>query len=223
MFVHLHNHSHYSILEGLPKPKDYVAKAVSFGMKAIAITDTSNLHACHELYKDCKYAWIKPILWTEIYIESSLDKNINHKLILLAKSLTWYRNIINLVSKASLDNPWVKAKILFSDIESLKEQVWDLEMVCLSWPISWEIPYYILSWKDDQIIIDRIKIYQDVFWVENYYLELIYHDDVPKQRFVTDKLIELNSKYNISVVATNNCFYIEKTDAKTQDVIKLIE
>jgi len=48
---------------------------------------------------------------------------------------------------------------------------------------------------------------------------LIYHDDVPKQRFVTDKLIELNSKYNISVVATNNCFYIEKTDAKTQDVI----
>ncbi|MDD2908078.1 MAG: DNA polymerase III subunit alpha [Candidatus Gracilibacteria bacterium] len=219
MFVHLHNHTHYSILEGLPKPKDYVAKAVELGMKAVAITDTSNIHGCHELYKECKYAGIKAILGTEIYVESSLDKNINHKLVLLAKSLTGYRNIINLVSKASLDNPGVKAKICFEDIILLKEQVGDLEMVCLSGPISGEIPYFILSGKEDKQVLDRIKSYQDIFGTENYYLELIYHDDIPKQRFVTDKLIELNSKYSIPVVATNNGYYINKTDAKTQDVI----
>ncbi len=219
MFVHLHNHSHYSILEGLPKPKDYVAKAVSFGMKAIAITDTSNIHGCHELYKEAKYAGIKAILWTEIYVESSLDSKINHKLVLLAKSLKWYRNIISLVSKASLDNPGTISKIKFEDIISLKQEVLDLEMVCLSGPISWEIPYYILSWKEDNQVLDRIKLYQEVFWLENYYLELIYHDDIPKQRFVTDKLIEINSKYSIPVVATNNCYYIDKSDAKTQDVI----
>jgi DNA polymerase-3 subunit alpha len=62
MFIHLHNHSHYSILEGLPKPKDYVKKAVELGMSAVAITDTANLHGCHELYKEAKSAGITPIL-----------------------------------------------------------------------------------------------------------------------------------------------------------------
>jgi len=65
-FVHLHNHSHYSILEWLPKPKDYVKKAVELGMKAIAITDSWNVHGCHELYKACLDEWIKPILGAEV-------------------------------------------------------------------------------------------------------------------------------------------------------------
>ena len=104
MFVHLHNHSHFSILEWLPKPKHYVQKAVELGMSAVAITDTSNIHGCHELYKEAKWAWIKPILWTEIFVTSSLEPSINHKLVLLAKSLQGYRNIISLVSKANLDN-----------------------------------------------------------------------------------------------------------------------
>ena len=219
MFVHLHNHSHYSILEWLPKPKDYIAKAKELWMQAIAITDTSNVHWCHEFYKEASYAWIKPILWTEIFVESSLDSNIDHKLVLLAKSLTWYQNIISIVSKASLENPWKKPKIIFQDIIDLKESVWDLEMVCLSWPISWEIPYFILSWQDEEKIVDRVKYYQEVFWIENYYLELLYHDDIPKQRFVTEKLIDLHSKYDFPVVAANNCYYINKSDSKTQDVI----
>jgi len=61
-FVHLHNHTHYSILEGLPKPKDYVKKAKDLGMSAVAITDTGNLHGCHEFYSACIAEEIKPIL-----------------------------------------------------------------------------------------------------------------------------------------------------------------
>lgn len=219
MFIHLHNHTHYSILEWLPKPKDYVARAVEFWMTALAITDTSNVHWCHELYKECIYAWIKPILWTEIFVESSIDSNIDHKLVLLAKSLKGYQNIISLVSRASLENPWKKPKIKFSDIKDLKNKVLDLEIVCLSWPISWEIPFFVLSWKSDEQIISRINEYIEVFWIDNYYLELLYHDDIPKQRLVTDKLIEINKNYWIKVVATNNCYYINKEDSKTQDVI----
>ena len=97
-FVHLHNHSHYSILEWLPKPGQYVKKAKEFGMTAVALTDTSNVHWCHEFYKACLWEWIKPILWSEIYVESSLDPSLNHKLVLLAKSLNGYRNIISMVS-----------------------------------------------------------------------------------------------------------------------------
>lgn len=217
MFIHLHNHSHYSILEGLPKPKDYIKKAVELWMSAVAITDSSNVHGCHELYKEAKNAWIKAILWTEIFIKSSLDSNINHKLVLLAKSVKWYQNIIALTSKASLENPWKIPKIEFKD---LKDNSFDI--ICLSWPISWEIPYYILSGKTDEEIISRIKEYQDIFWEENYFLELIYHDDIPKQKLVTDKLIEIYNEYEIPVVATNNCYYIDFEDRKTQDVIKAL-
>ena len=222
MFIHLHNHTHYSILEGLPKPKDYVAKAVEMWMTAVAITDTSNVHWCHELYKEAKYAWITPILWTEIYVTSCLDSNINHKLVLLAKDLKWYQNIISLTSKASLDNAWKIPKINFSDIEDLQKIEWDLKIVCLSWPMSWEIPYFILSWKSDEEIVNRIKEYQNIFWEENYYLELLYHDDIPKQKLITDKLIEINKNFQIPVVAANNCFYIDREDKKTQDVIKAL-
>jgi DNA polymerase-3 subunit alpha len=61
-FIHLHNHSHYSILEGLPKPADYVKKAKELKMEAVALTDTSNVYGCHEFYKACKSERIKPIL-----------------------------------------------------------------------------------------------------------------------------------------------------------------
>jgi len=240
MFIHLHNHSHFSILEWLPKPKDYVKKAADLWMTAIAITDTSNVHGCHELYKEAHYAWIKAILWTEIYVSSSLDSKINHKLVLLAKSLKWYQNILELTSKASLENAWKTPKINFQDIVDLKNKWidsetssewqgegsewhnsrhWDLEIICLSGPISWEIPYYILSWKSDEEILSKIKEYQDLFGEENYFLELLYHDDIPKQRVVTDKLIDIYKQHKIPVVAANNCYYIDKEDKKTQDVI----
>ena len=219
MFIHLHNHSHYSILKWLPKPKDYVKRAVQLWMNAIAITDTSNISWCHELYKEAKSAWIKPILWTEILVVSSIDNKINHPLVLLAKNLKWYKNILSLISKANLDNIWKIAKIVFEDIIELKKKKWDLEIICLSWNIHSEISYFILSWKSQECIIKKINQYKELFWEDNYFLELIYHEDIPKQKLVTDKLIKINSKYNINVVATNTCFYINKDDKKSQDVI----
>ncbi len=216
-FVQLHNHSHFSILEGLPKPGEYARKAKELWMSAVAITDTSNVHGCHEFYKACKNEGIKPILWAEIFVESSIDNNLNHKLVLLAKNLTWYRSIISLVSKASLDNPGKVAKLTLDDLKESSEDI-----ICLSGPISGEIPFYILSGQTDEKILERIKKYQSIFWEENFFLELLYHDDIPKQKTVTDKLIDLNKKYNIQVVATNNCYYIEKEDKQTQDIVQAL-
>ena len=221
-FVHLHCHSHYSILEGLPKPGDYVKKAKELGMEAVALTDTSNIHGCHEFYKACKSEGIKPILWTEIFVESSIDSKINHRLVLLAKDLEWYQNIIALTTKASLDNPGTTAKIKFEDIENLKQEKKDLKIIALSGPISGEIPFYILSWKDDKVIFERIKKYQNVFGEQDFYLELLDHSDIPKQDVVTKELIRLSEKYNIPVVATQNSYYIDREDNTTQDVIKAL-
>gem|GEM_PF-1780275 len=89
-------------------------------MTAVALTDTSNIHGCHEFYKECKANKITPILGTEIYVESSLDEKLNHKLVLLAKNLQGYRNIIALISKSNLDYPGKMAKIQLEDIEELK-------------------------------------------------------------------------------------------------------
>ncbi len=214
MFTHLHNHTHYSILEWLPKPIDYIKKAVALGMTSVAITDTMNVYWCHEFYKKAKDNGINPILWSEIFIEWCLDKNINHKLVLLAKSKVWYNNLIEIITKTNLD--W-GGRISLENIKPFAN-----DLIALSWPISGEVPFYILSGKKDEEIIERVKAYQNVFWVDNFYLELLDHKDIPKQDLVTNRLIELHNKYKLGVVATNNCYYIEKQDKKTQDVIQAL-
>ncbi len=227
MFIHLHNHSHYSILEWLPKPAHYAKKAKEFWMTAVALTDTWNAHGLHEFYKACKAEWIKAILWAEVFIESSLDPKLEHKTVLLAKNFQWHKNIINIISKSNLDNPWKTPKISLDNIKKLKNSLWkdydvDLEIICLSGPMTWEIPYYILCWKSDKEILAKIRDYQNIFWEENFFLELLYHDDIPKQKLITDKLIEINKKYSIPVVACQNCYYINKEDKVTQDIIKAL-
>ena len=121
-------------------------------------------------------AWITPIMGTEINVESILDSNISHKLVLLAKSLPGYKNIIALTSNASLENAWKIPKIVFEDIIDLKNEKGDLEIVCLSWPITWEIPFLsristnklsiikssflnlIIFWEFDVISIKRLMV-----------------------------------------------------------------
>ncbi len=213
-FVHLHTHSQYSLLEWLPRPADYVKKAKELGMKAVALTDTGNIHGCHEFYKACTSEGIQPILGIEIFVKSSYQDALNNRLVLLAKSLTGYRNLLALASKSSLDNPWNTPSISRSDLKQYHEDI-----VCLSGPISWEIPYLILSGKTDEEIYETIQIYQDIFWKEHYFLEILHHSDIPKQELVTNRLIEIGEKYDIPLVACQNTYYIHRDDAPIQDVI----
>ena len=213
-FIHLHTHSHYSLLEWLAKPKDLVKKAKSLGMSALALSDTWNIHWLHELYKYAKEEGITPILWIEIYIRSEINEKMLHKLVLLAQSFEGYKNIIQLASKASLDNPGSTACVSITDLK-----IYSKGIICLSWPVSGEIPYYILSWKSEEEICQRIEMYQSIFGKENYYLELLYHSDIPKQNFITDTLIALHKKFYYPVVACQNVYYVEKEDKKTQDII----
>ncbi len=221
-FVHLHTHSHFSILEWLPKPIDYVKKAKEFWMESLALTDSWNLHGWHEFYKMCKSEGIKPIMWVEIFVQSGLDPKLKHKLVLLAKSLKWYRNIIALLTKWNLEEDENSEGLSLDDIRELKKEKKDLEIVVLSWPITWEIPFYILSGKEDKQIITRIKEYQEIFWEQNYFLELLDHRDIPKQELVTSKLIELNKNFDIPVVACQNSYYIDEEDKESQDVIQAL-
>jgi DNA polymerase-3 subunit alpha len=100
-------------------------------MPAVALTDTSNIHGCHEFFKECKKQDITPIMGTEIYVQSSLDPNLNHKLVMLAKNLEGYQNIIALTSKASLENAGQRSKITMEDVKQYSEHT-----MALSGPIT---------------------------------------------------------------------------------------
>lgn len=127
-FVHLHNHTHYSLLDGLTNIDDFIAKAKEQGCPALAITDHGVMYGVIEFYKKCKKAGIKPIIGVETYLApgSRFDKNTkddakNYHLILLAKNNTGYQNLIKLISKAHLEGFYYKPRIDWELLEEFHE------------------------------------------------------------------------------------------------------
>jgi DNA polymerase-3 subunit alpha len=117
-FIHLHTHSHYSLLEALPKIPSLVKKAKLSGMPALALTDSGNLYGAIEFYKECRKQGIKPIIGVDFYValRSRLDKearvdNERSRLVLLAKDLTGYRNLLKLVTDSNLEGFYYKPRI----------------------------------------------------------------------------------------------------------------
>ncbi|HEY4500304.1 MAG TPA: PHP domain-containing protein, partial [Candidatus Paceibacterota bacterium] len=117
-FIHLHTHSHYSLLAALPKIPDLIEATKADGAKSLALTDNGNLYGAIEFYKDCKKAGIKPIIGVDFYVaararqdkQSGIDSR-RTRLILLAKNLTGYKNLIQLVTKSFLEGFYYKPRI----------------------------------------------------------------------------------------------------------------
>src|SRR6266540_1927814 len=124
-FVHLHNHTEFSLLDGLSKIKEMVRRAKELNMKAIAITDHGNMYGTINFYKACIEEGIKPIIGAEIYIskrsrhdkEAGVDADSNH-LILLAENIQGYKNLMKIISIAGLEGYYYKPR---TDIELLRE------------------------------------------------------------------------------------------------------
>src|SRR6204780_4016983 len=133
-FVHLHNHSEYSLLDGLQKTKNMVAYAKDLGMKALAITDHGNMYGAIKFYKACLDVGIKPIIGCEIYVakrtlhdkDADQDKDYNH-LILLAENETGYKNLMKIVSIAYLEGYYYKPRTDIGLLEKHHEG-----LICLS-------------------------------------------------------------------------------------------
>ncbi len=123
-FIHLHTHSHYSLLDGLSKVEDMVRIAKEHNMSSMAITDHGNMYGAIEFYKECKKENIKPIIGCEVYVaernmedkEPGID-NKRYHLILLAKNIQGYKNLIKIVSSANLEGYYYKPRV---DMKLLK-------------------------------------------------------------------------------------------------------
>lgn len=223
-FVHLHNHTEFSLLDGLSKIKNMVKHAKDLGMGALAITDHGNMYGVIKFYKACKEAGIKPIIGCEIYVakrslrdkEAGVDKDYNH-LILLAENETGYKNLMKIVSIANLEGYYYKPR---TDLELLKK--YHEGLICLSACVNGYVSEPITH-NDEKTAEERAIKLAEIFGQEHFYFELQRHINVPPQENVNQKLLKLSKKLGIPVVATNDNHYSKKDDAEAQEILLCVQ
>ncbi|MBN1494012.1 MAG: DNA polymerase III subunit alpha [Candidatus Omnitrophica bacterium] len=223
-FVHLHNHTQYSLLDGGCKVDDFLDRAVELKFPAIAITDHGNMFGVIDFYKKAMAKGIKPIIGMEAYVAygSRFDKSTHgikeaaFHLVLLARNEQGYRNLIKLSSAGFLEGFYYKPRV---DRDILKQ--YGDNLIALSACIKGEVAHYIVN--DD---IDRarqcVRDYQDIFGKENFYLELQDHG-LEEQKRVNKVLFELSEEMGAPLVVTNDIHYIGEKDALAHEVLLCIQ
>ena len=190
-FTHLHVHSHYSLLDGLPKIDELVDYVKKLGMEAVALTDHGNIYGAVEFYQKAKKAGIKPIIGTELYLAPNrmTDKrpkidDKSYHILILVKNETGYKNLVKLITKANLEGfyykPRIDEELLFKHSEGLI-----VSTAC----VQGKIPRLIISGRIEEAKKTALK-YKEVFGKDNFYLELQYHPAIPEQDIVNKHFVD---------------------------------
>ena len=222
-FVHLHVHTEYSLLDGACRIDSLVERVKELGMDAVAITDHGAMFGVIDFHKACVKNGIKPIIGCEVYTaarsrfdkDARLDADQGH-LILLAKNSTGYKNLMKLVSASYIEGFYYKPRI---DIELLEK--YHEGLICLSGCLAGDIPKALLDNRYERAKDLAVKL-EAVFGKGNFYLEL-QHNGIEEQKFVNMKLRELSAETGIPVVATNDVHYLNKEDARAQEILMCIQ
>ncbi|MBI2464182.1 DNA polymerase III subunit alpha [Candidatus Peregrinibacteria bacterium] len=223
-FVHLHNHTHYSLLDGLAKPIDYIMIAKEQGSGAVAITDHGVLYGAIEMYQKAQENDIKPIIGCEVYLargsrhekRTGIDNKYYH-LTLLSETNEGYENLIQLVTLAHLEGFYYRPRI---DKELLRK--YHKGLICLSGCLQSEISQSITSGKTEKAL-ELIKEYQDIFGSENFFLEVMHHPELELQEKVNDFHKTISKEAGSPLVATNDSHYARREDAEAHDALICIQ
>lgn len=226
-FVHLHCHSHYSLLDGAAPIGKLIDRVKSLGMNGLALTDHGNLHGALEFYQKAKSAGINPIIGYEAYIapksrferDASSMKEASYHLTLLAQNRTGFKNLIKLASAASLEGFYFKPRI---DKELL--QKYNEGIICLSGCLSSEFSRQILKGHDTGNVckeaMETAAWFHNVFG-DRYFIEIM-NNGIELQRIQVQGAVDIANHMGIPLVATSDAHYLEQADHATQDILLCI-
>ncbi|MFA7219423.1 MAG: PHP domain-containing protein [Synergistaceae bacterium] len=222
-YCHLHNHSYYSILDGLSSPKQMVESAVANGFRALAITDHGTCGGWYNFQKACIAAKIKPILGNEVYVcpdHTAREANDpRYHLILLAKNYKGVQNLMHLSTISETDGKYKKPRIDFELLKKYHEGIICSTACCIG-----ELP--VKLWQEDEKgAIDFANRYKDLFG-DDFYIEIMMHkyndsskDQEIRERKLAKSLYQLAKKLGIKTICTNDAHYANKGDAKYHDIM----
>ncbi|MFZ2523145.1 MAG: DNA polymerase III subunit alpha [Minisyncoccia bacterium] len=221
-FTHLHTHSHYSLLNALPKIPDLIDEAKKNGMTALALTDNCNLYGAIEFYIQCKKKGVKPIIGIDAYVayrgrheKQSIDKE-RYRLVLLATNDVGYKNLIKLVTYAHLEGFYYKPRI---DKELL--QKYSEGLIAISPSIAGDITQSIMLSNESQAK-ERLDWYKSIFnknGEENFYFEITHHPEIKNHEETMDKLVAFAKETKTPLVATHDVYYLHPEDREARQTL----
>src|SRR5882757_643686 len=218
-FTHLHVHTHYSLLDGANKIPELVKRAKALGMDSLAITDHGCMFGVIEFFNECKKEGIKPILGMEAYMAptSRLErKDVNgeaaYHLLLLAKDIEGYRNLLKLSSASYIDGFYRKPRI---DKEILREH--SRGLIATSACLGGEVPAALMK-RDAKLAREIAETYTGIFEPDHFFIE-IQKQGIKEQDDVNPELVEIAKKLGVGIVGTNDVHFMTRDDHFAHDVL----
>ncbi len=223
-FVHLHLHSHFSLLDGACDPEKLVERVKTLGMTSVAMTDHGNIFGAWHFYTAAKAAGIKPIVGCELYVCKNDDhrekpegagENYNH-LLVLAESDEGYRNLVKITSEASMNGFYYKPRISKKFLADHSKG-----LIGLSGCLAGEVCENLMEGKYDKAKA-AASFYRETFGKDNFFLE-IQDQGLPEEHRIHADLFKLERELGIPMVATNDSHYLCEDDAHAHDVLICVQ
>ncbi len=222
-FIHLHTHSHYSLLNALPTVDELVAAAKADGMTALALTDNGNLYGAVDFYQTCVDEDIKPIIGIDAYLaprtrfdrEASIDKP-RSRIVLLAKTTAGYKNLIKLVTESYVNGFYYRPRLDRELIERYKD-----DLICIIPSFAGE-PVQSLKADDQERAHAHLAWYKSIFG-NDLYLEITHHPEIPGHMELQQKIRDLASHTDVPLVAAHDVYYIKPEDRLARETMVKIQ
>ncbi len=223
-FTHLHTHSHYSLLNALPKIPDLIGACKKYGIKALALTDAGNMYGSIEFYQACKKAEIKAIIGVDFYVASRtrFDKQSGidtrrSRLVLLAKNDAGYKNLMRLTTDAHLEGFYYKPRIDKELIEKYKDG-----LIAIIPSFSGSIPFAVKLHDMDKAKTE-LAWFKEIYGADNVYIEITHHPEIDGHEENMKNLVAFARETNTQIVAAHDVYYINPDDRKARDTLMSIQ